>query len=237
MKIFAILFLIFTSKSYTQVTFNEYKQVKSALENTYEILRNDNRRLLINAVSEGLPENYWWNLEVSHASYVNVGDVHHIYLMGGLAREKFMTPDGLALIGCHELGHGLAGSPFKNPLSANDYLVSVEGQSDYFATKECLKIVFDFLPAMRNINQSSIYKSLCKHSDVNCLRMLTAIESELNLFQKNTDIVLTVDGTSDIIVEKINHSPYYYPDPQCRIQTMVHGVLELPRPSCWYTEN
>ena len=44
-----------------------------------------------------------------------------------------MTPDGFALVLCHELGHHLAGNPRVQAWAAN------EGQSDYFSTQSCAR--------------------------------------------------------------------------------------------------
>ncbi|MBX3032471.1 MAG: hypothetical protein KF865_01005 [Bdellovibrionaceae bacterium] len=62
-----------------------------------------------------------------------------VVLFGGLARHPLMTPEGLVLVACHEIGHHLGGFPrYKN----NTAWGSTEGQSDYFATAKCARRIF-----------------------------------------------------------------------------------------------
>lgn len=62
-----------------------------------------------------------------------------VVLYGGLARHPLMTPEGLILVGCHELGHHIGGFP---RYEANKDWAATEGQSDYFATTKCARKVF-----------------------------------------------------------------------------------------------
>ncbi len=57
------------------------------------------------------------------------GGTCHIEMFGGLARYSGMTPNGMALIAGHEIGHCLGGYPFY-PQSN----MAVEGQADYYGT-------------------------------------------------------------------------------------------------------
>lgn len=246
MKFFyLVLFLLATSFTHAGVNYNEYVEVKQALHFTYHNLDQSDVELSINTLTETMEENYWWFLNVSHASYVysesGATKTHNIYLMGGLAREPYMTPDGLALIGCHELGHGIAGEPFKDTSGVGGGIISTEGQSDFFATKECLSIVLDYLPNFRVIENKTIYISLCEKQNhfhtSKCIRILTALESEMHLFNsqlKEDDEKVSFKKYSTHIQKTLNLSPYYYPDSQCRLDTMINGVLGLRRPECWY---
>ncbi len=65
------------------------------------------------------------------------GGTWQVMMFGGLARHFAVTADALAVVGCHEVGHHLAGSPVYRGQWA-----SVEGQSDYFATSKCLRQVW-----------------------------------------------------------------------------------------------
>ena len=58
-----------------------------------------------------------------------------IRMFGGLARHETITPDGFALVACHEIGHHLGGFPKYN---GNGW-ASNEGQSDYFSSLKCLR--------------------------------------------------------------------------------------------------
>lgn len=55
---------------------------------------------------------------------------------GGLARYKGMdTVAAYAAVACHEVGHHMGGAP---RFTGDDW-ASVEGEADYWATKECMK--------------------------------------------------------------------------------------------------
>lgn len=61
-----------------------------------------------------------------------------VSMFGGLARHPLMTPEGLILVACHEIGHHLGGYP---RYSKNLNWAAAEGQSDYFATTKCARKV------------------------------------------------------------------------------------------------
>lgn len=60
-----------------------------------------------------------------------------VKMFGGLARRPEVTPDGFALVVCHELGHHIAGYPFY----AGSNMAS-EGVSDWFATNACARRIW-----------------------------------------------------------------------------------------------
>lgn len=62
-----------------------------------------------------------------------------VSIYGGLARHPYMTPEGIVLAACHEIGHHLGGYP---RYDKNTSWASTEGQSDYFATSKCARKVF-----------------------------------------------------------------------------------------------
>ncbi len=80
----------------------------------------------------------WSNGRVNAAAHRGLG-TYIITMYGGLARHPDVTPDGLMLIACHEMGHHLGGSP-KYTVSAT--WASNEGQSDYFANLHCMRLVY-----------------------------------------------------------------------------------------------
>jgi hypothetical protein len=53
----------------------------------------------------------------------------HVEMFGGLARYPGITPDTMAEVAAHEIGHHLGGEPWYSGET-----LSVEGQADYFAT-------------------------------------------------------------------------------------------------------
>jgi hypothetical protein len=144
---------------------------------------------------------------------------------------KGMTLDGLALTACHEIGHGIGGAPFKDTGNSS------EGQSDYYATKTCLPIVFKYLEKSKLPSQGNYIFDLCSRAEnVNvefCLRALTALESDIVFFESLGEKVSYSDFSTFRATE-LNDASRFYPDSQCRLDTMIHGVLQLERPWCWY---
>lgn len=78
-----------------------------------------------------------WNDATVNAYAQQIGSVWKVKMFGGLARRAEVTPDGFALVVCHELGHHLGGYAFKGERWA-----AAEGQSDYFATQACAHAVW-----------------------------------------------------------------------------------------------
>jgi len=77
----------------------------------------------------------WDNPTVNaSASQDALKKIWYVNMYGGLARRPEVTPDGFALVVCHELGHHLGGVAFKGEMWA-----SSEGQSDYWATQVCAR--------------------------------------------------------------------------------------------------
>ncbi|OIQ19544.1 MAG: hypothetical protein BM556_03405 [Bacteriovorax sp. MedPE-SWde] len=245
-KILILIALILSlfSNANAAVTLDELKQVESALYKAFLELRpTTNDKLSINTPIPGLSEDYWWDIDMIHASYVREESTtsdevtHNIYLMGGFARLEGMTPDGLALTGCHEIGHGIGGAPFKNP-SMGTIGSTAEGQADYFATKVCLPVVFKYLSeTMVDYDQSEYEQGLCskqsKHENSVCLRLFRALESDISFFAHLGSYV-AMDEFSTNEATVIIKDPSYYPDAQCRLDTMINGILDIERPICWY---
>lgn len=75
-------------------------------------------------------------------------DMENNYLLsveGGIARNSEITPDGLWMILCHELGHHFGGAP--KQFRGNSQLKSwssAEGQADYYAATKCFPRLLEF---------------------------------------------------------------------------------------------
>src|SRR5687768_16763139 len=67
--------------------------------------------------------NRLWDNSTVNASAYQSGRTWYVNMYGGLARRPEVTPDGFAMVLCHELGHHLGGFPFSLSWAAN------EGQS------------------------------------------------------------------------------------------------------------
>jgi hypothetical protein len=233
----SMILIVIQMKSYAQVNFEQFTVLKKALHSAFEELKpNIDHRLTIN-MPVGDFENYWWELNEVHASYggdTNSDGItnHRIFLFGGFARLEGMTLDGLAVTACHEIAHGIGGAPFK--LSGK----SSEGQSDYFATRYCLPIVFKYLKQENVLSFDNYIVDLCdrySNDQDYCIRAMNSLESDIFFFATLGDVV-DFNLSSDNISTEINHSDTFYPDSQCRLDTMIHGVLLLEKPKCWYPQ-
>ena len=150
----------------------------------------------------------------------------HVQMFGGLARHHTITPDGFALVACHELGHHLAGIP------RSDW-ASNEGQSDYFASSKCFRryarlddnILIQSYTAVPD--RVYVYCHL-QHFDPEeaaiCERASMAglsLANLLNSFGRSpTPLSFETPDETDA------HSTYHgHPEPQCRLDTFFHGAL------------
>jgi hypothetical protein len=170
----------------------------------------------------------WKNSTVN--AYANQeGKRWAVYMFGGLARRPEVTPDGFALVVCHELGHHLGGYSFKgNRWAAN------EGQSDYFATQSCARLLWGFeteknqawktvrdVPAVVQKNCDAVWKG-----DTNrgwCYRAAAAGFSLADLLAnlgREKKVSFDTPDTKVVSVTNDNH-----PAGQCRLDTYFQGAL------------
>ena len=232
MKYLLLIFLM-APNAYSQVTYNEFLDLKSALFKAFEELKPSEKDILEINKQVGDSETYWWDLDIVHASYAKTDlkekTIHNIFLFGGFARLEGMTLDGLAVTACHEIGHGIGGAPFKESGS------SMEGQSDYYATKVCLPIVFKYLTETAPYIENTYVQNLClSHFDYDlCMRMMSSLESDRKFFNLEEEVVL-FEKYSTKVATLLNERVDFYPDVQCRLDTMINGVFNKPRPICWY---
>lgn len=156
-----------------------------------------------------------------------------VNVYGGLARRPELTPEGLALILCHEAGHGFGGKPYASRI----YRLAAEGQSDYYATNMCASKILSKLNLDSNLYRPTEFeKKACENynGDYNeCLQILTAGDSLAHLLAsfRKTNIIPSYETPDTSVVEKTNVS---YPSIQCRVDTYFRGLFNLNRPACWF---
>lgn len=199
-------------------------------------------RLFINKPPAPHLSDYWWKLDVVHASYasyehrnVPVTD-HMLFIFGGYLRLPGMTLDAAAKVLCHEMGHGFGGSPYKKSGT------SVEGAADYYATRICLKVIFKYLDheqRHQNLTPEDIIftQTICQKRQEPyevCLRGLMAIHADFSFYQHTEGSTPDWKNPSSVVAKNINHDDYFYPETPCRIDTELLGWFNLPRPSCWF---
>lgn len=241
----ATILLSFASEA--QVSLTQFQDIATAFQMEFgPELASQNARLTINKPPSPQLPNFWWDLNERHASYSSYKGAdgvydHFIFLFGGYARMPGMTPDGIAMTLCHELGHGVGGAPYKDKGKYD--IASTEGQSDYFAARHCIKRMFKHIPEFQTVAAPSVYTAeLCrrhfsKPEDLYaCHRGFQALEVERMYFRIPDGAAQeTYYETPDQnVAEQMDLSPTYYPSPQCRLDTMMAGILEQERPRCWF---
>lgn len=172
-----------------------------------------------------LKVNRLWSDSTVNASASQFGSTWTVNMYGGLARRPETTPDGFALVLCHEIGHHLGGYPFSGSWAAD------EGSSDYFSTLSCAKALWKDQTDKNALSRDIIGeypKSLC---DANwqtedeqnlCYRSLLGGKSLGGLLAAlgGTKADFTTPDLS--IVKQTYHA---HPKGQCRLDTYIAGAL------------
>lgn len=152
-----------------------------------------------------------------------------VNMNGGLARHPAITPDGLALVVCHELGHHIGGAP-KKKLGINKWSTA-EGQADYFAAIKCARRVFlndDNAAIIKTLKAPAVLVSACSkaHGKLDrdiCIRTGVAGLSVASLFQalsKDKAPQFNTPDTKAVVLTDERH-----PGTQCRLDTFFQGAL------------
>lgn len=230
-----------------EVSLPEFKKLVGFFHAEFDQeLRARNSIMLINNPPNPSTPDFWWNMPQRHASYSGYlspeGQItHYLFLFGGYAAIKGMSLEGVAMTLCHELGHGIGGIPLKD--SGEKVRASVEGQADYFAARFCIKRILKYFPvkapvvALDHFVESRCKESFKTPSDIEmCFRAFNVLEMERLFFrtQPEEETETFYDRPETSSTHEINLDPYFYPSPQCRLDTMVNGVLGKERPLCWW---
>jgi hypothetical protein len=164
-----------------------------------------------------------WDDATVNAYASQEGSTWKVAMFGGLARRPEVTPDGFAMVVCHELGHHVAGWPYVQSWAAN------EGQSDYFALHACAKNLWKDQADENAQAKSSVdayAKKLCdanSKSDMGmCYRSMSAGYSLANLLGALNNQKVSFTTPDKSVVSKTNNS---HPKAQCRLDTYVAGIL------------
>lgn len=162
-----------------------------------------------------------------------------VVLFGGLARHPLMTPEGLLLVGCHEIGHHLGGFP---RYEGNTDPAATEGQSDYFATSKCARKVFAALGQnaqwaeraqvpleIRTQCNASFPNSLeqaaiCMRSAAGGLSLARVLGTIRGTDPRTIDFRFRDKSVVPVVFER-------HPEAQCRLDTYFAGAI------CQVSEN
>ncbi|MEN9824764.1 MAG: hypothetical protein RI953_509 [Pseudomonadota bacterium] len=174
-----------------------------------------------------LKVNALWTNSTVNASAQQMGNSWIINMYGGLARRPEVTPDGFAMVVCHELGHHFAGFAFKGQSWAAN-----EGQSDYFATHACARRVWgdqkdlnaQFRTTVGEFEKSKCDEAYTEQSDRDlCYRTSAAGLSLATLLSKlGNSTEPRFDTPDDKKVARTNDN---HPAAQCRLDTYFQAAL------------
>jgi hypothetical protein len=166
-----------------------------------------------------------WEDATVNAYATRDGDKWEVDMFGGLARRPEITPDGFALVICHEVGHHLGGFPFYPQQS---WPAAVEGQSDYYSSLVCGRAMWKGEPE-KNAEAAKVIppypKAKCdaawsEQADKDlCYRIMLAGKSLADLLSYGK---AKYDQPDKGQVPRTNPN---HPQGQCRLDTYMAGAL------------
>jgi hypothetical protein len=190
-----------------------------------------------------LKVNKLWTNNTANASAMRKGPTYEVNMYGGLARNVNMTPDGFAMVLCHELGHHLAGQPrvvpsaiFKSLFGIKDLWASNEGQSDYFASTKCMREYLkdeDNISFLKGMDVPALVEKDCAKNYKNhteqaiCQRISMAGLSLAKTLHslRNPNGGSTFPSFDKPDQKKIRATFHSHPAAQCRLDTYYQGAL------------
>lgn len=169
-----------------------------------------------------------WEDGTVNAYAKQIGKTWEVHMFGGLARHQHVSPDGFALVMCHEMGHHLAGAPKVTRFFMKTW-ASNEGQSDYWASMKCFRRIYqednnqEIVSAM-NIDPVVHEKcdAIWKDAEENALCKRVAQASKGLATLLNGDRPVNFATPDQSVVSKTNHK---HPKGQCRLDTYFAGAL------------
>jgi hypothetical protein len=171
-----------------------------------------------------------WSDPIVNSYAWRLSGVWHVDILGGLARYPGLTPDSLALVVCHELGHHLGGAPrFWGVWAA------VEGEADYFAAFKCMKMVFDQDEAPVDPTVPATVTQKCRET--------YAASNEVRVCERTAMAGLALGDLLAVLgrgalphfdtpdLSKVSRTEWWHPIAQCRLDTYVAGAFCATDPS------
>jgi hypothetical protein len=162
--------------------------------------------------------------------YIGVG--------GGLARLPAMTPEGLTMVLCHEIGHLFGGFPFlREGFTGLALPVSVDGQADYFAAQVCLRKIWAQDDNTVN-NEGVRYEQMIEPAAVTQCNAIYQPQAERDLCYKTVFAGMSfvkalgktreedpAPSVSTPDRNEVGITDNMHPAAQCRLDTFVAGAL------------
>ena len=175
--------------------------------------------------------NRLWTDDTVNASAEEQGSTWILNMYGGLARDKTITQDGMALVACHEMGHHMGGAP---KYGAGADWAADEGEADYYANAKCLHRIFAGSAAasftrMKVTDDAALIAAACTKSykgstdQALCVRAATAGLSVTALLGTlGGEAPAHIDTPDAGVVAATNDE---HPASQCRLDTYYQGSL------------
>jgi hypothetical protein len=175
--------------------------------------------------------NRLWTNDTVNASAQQQGTTWILNMYGGLARDKAITQDGMALVACHEMGHHLGGAPKYGSMN----WAANEGEADYFGNSKCLHRFFgdsataSFTQPTAVGDDLALATAACAKSyktageQALCVRSAVAGQSVTALFTElSGDAPSHFDSPDQSVVDATNDA---HPASQCRLDTYYQASL------------
>lgn len=216
---------LFKNSNVTEQMFNQIITIATEIYNP--IAAENNERLIINRN---------WSDSTVNANCSRWFGTVTVNMYGGLARRDETTPEGFALVLCHELGHAYGGLPYVSSWQK----MSAEGQSDYYGAKVCHSQIMEKLKLDEYGPSTTFMERTCDDLYIDnpekreyCFRGLIAGQSLGTLLATlKKEPIPNYETPDPTIVAKTETS--YPKTVQCRLDTYFNGVLQKDRPACWF---
>lgn len=168
-----------------------------------------------------------WTTKTVNASANRFLKTWYVNMYGGLARRPEITRDGFATVLCHEIGHHLAGFPFRIATMWG----ATEGQSDYHASLACTRLLWE-----DQLEENATYRNTVDALAKDKCDERFDSEAEQNLCYRqmmagfSTASLLAALGKDTISFEtkdpkEVKRTDGNHPAAQCRLDTYVAAAL------------
>ncbi len=159
------------------------------------------------------------------------GTRYILEIPGGMVRYYLINEEAFILSICHELGHLLGGPPQSGE-------ISLEGQSDYFASSRCINKMLQQISPLKRLNYDTDVIDVCTKERIDshslCLRAMQGAKSLTSYYAEIIQAPFpSLSTPSQSVVPKTLTT---HPHPQCRLDTFKNGYLGKPRPTCWFAQ-
>lgn len=236
---YLLLFTLLSSELMAFTQMNVTNPIVDCTETPEIIQKKHMVHDLVESYQGAIKARYGYGLTLS---FTPSGSCTHVIASGGHNRQGKLVIDispgvvhqlsreSVVFVLCHELGHVLGSikpADTQTP-SRYDPRDAIEGEADYFGGS-CTR---NYLALINSDGDSLKNESYCKNQDENCQRTLTAARLGYRAIYGNIEIKpKTASKQAFLFGNGINPN---YPDPNCRLFSVITGMLEQPRPKCWY---